>query len=585
MLNFWERAKNEFIDIIECKDTSSNVIVSKFDRFNNEIKYGAKLIVRESQTAVFINEGKIADIYQPGTYTLETKNMPIMTTLNSWKYGFESPFKAEVYFVNMVTMSDCKWGTKNPIMLRDAEFGPVRIRAFGTYSIRVKDPATIVRSVSGTSGYFTVDGINDQLRNLIISKFTDTVASSKIPILDLASNYDKLSDFIRTKISPDFESYGFEVANMLIENISLPPNVEEALDKRSSMGIIGNLNAYTQFQAANAIEESAKNPNSGGASAMNMGMALGMANQMSQAFSQNNNVSFQANTQPTVQPPAPPPLVVSSYFLGINGNTEGPHELGKIEALIKVGTVNKSTMVWKQGMENWLPLNQVNELANLLPVAPPPLNTIPTPPPMPHSPPPVPQNNNLYADIPFKAITKGQKLSILNELASESVVVGVNWNDETCNTYNIDISVLMLSERGKIEKEEHFLFYNNLTSSDKAVRIEDDQALPYKLEVVTELEKLSPEISRLVYVITIEDGDKNNQRFDKVKDLNTYIVSYPSHDSGLKYEITDLSKETAVTLIEIYKRNGDWRVQAVGDGFNAGLEAVLKQYASESLNI
>lgn len=370
-MSFWDKLKGELVDVIEWLDSSHDTMVYRFDRYGNEIKYGAKLIVRESQVAVFVNEGKIADIYKPGTYTLETQNMPIMTSLNSWKYGFQSPFKAEVYFVNTKTFTNCKWGTKNPIMLRDAEFGPVRLRAFGTYAIRISDPATIVRSVSGTSGNFTVEDISDQLRNLIITRFIDIIGESKIPVLDLAANYNELSDFVTQKIKHDFEQYGFEVVNMLVENITLPEEVEKMLDKRSSMGIIGNLNAYTQFQAANAIEDAAKNPGSLASSGVGMGLGINMANQMSNSFNQQGNFS------------SPPPINNASFYVNLNGNQSGPYDSNAIQAMASDGRLKPDTYVWKNGMSEWQKAKDVKELESVISSMP------PSPPPMPgHDAPP-----------------------------------------------------------------------------------------------------------------------------------------------------------------------------------------------------
>src|SRR5262249_55423093 len=219
-----------------------------------------KLIVRESQVAAFVNEGRLADVFSPGTYTLETKNLPILSTLRGWKYGFSSPFKAEVYFVSTRAFTGWKWGTKNPIMLRDAEFGPVRLRAFGTFGLRVSDPPTFLRQFVGTDGRFTVEELGDQLRDMVVARFGDILGESRIPALDLAGNYDELGKFVMDRIRPDFAGFGLEMVALVVENISLPPEVEAAIDKRSSMGVIGNLNAYAQYQAANAMEEAAKNP-------------------------------------------------------------------------------------------------------------------------------------------------------------------------------------------------------------------------------------------------------------------------------------------------------------------------------------
>src|ERR1043165_7356974 len=210
-MGLFDKLKGEFVDIIEWTDSSNDTMVWRFPRYQNEIKMGAKLTVRESQVAVFVNEGQMADEYKPGMYTLETQNMPIMTTLKGWKYGFNSPFKAEVYFVNTNQFTNQKWGTKNPIMLRDAEFGPIRIRAFGNYAIRVVDAKLFLKEIAGTDAHFQTEEITEQLRNLVITRFTDAVAESKIPVLDMASNYDELSKFIGEKINPEFKDMGFEV--------------------------------------------------------------------------------------------------------------------------------------------------------------------------------------------------------------------------------------------------------------------------------------------------------------------------------------------------------------------------------------
>ncbi len=237
-MGLFDKLKNELIDIVEWTDDSVNTMVWRFPRYQNEIKMGARLTVRESQVAVFVNEGKIADVYSPGLYTLSTQNMPILTTIMGWKYGFNSPFKAEVYFVNTKQFLDQKWGTKNPIMLRDAEFGPIRLRAFGNYAIRINDAGKFIKEIAGTQSHFTTEEVTEQLRNLIITRFTDAIAESKIPALDLAANYDELSKFISGKINPEFNELGVEITKFLVENISLPPEVEAALDKRSSMGIL-----------------------------------------------------------------------------------------------------------------------------------------------------------------------------------------------------------------------------------------------------------------------------------------------------------------------------------------------------------
>lgn len=361
----WDRIKNELIDIIEWTDDSTNTMVWRFPRHQNEIKNGAQLTVRESQVAVFVNEGKIADVYQPGRVKLETQNMPVLTTIMGWKYGFNSPFKVEVYFVNTKNFTDNKWGTKNPIMLRDAEFGPIRIRAFGTYAIKVIDAGKFIKEIAGTQAHFTTEEVTEQLRNLIVTRFTDAIGESKIPILDLAANYDELSKFISAKINPEFGEYGLEVTKFLVENVSLPPEVETALDKRSSMGILGNLSQYAQFQAANAMEQAAKNPGSDAASGMGMGMGFAMAQQMGQMFNQQNQQQQQQN---------PPPVPgVAQYYVAVNGQQQGPYSLQTLQQMIQQGSLTRETLIWKQGMAAWTKVGDVAELGSLFGAVPPPL--------------------------------------------------------------------------------------------------------------------------------------------------------------------------------------------------------------------
>jgi membrane protease subunit (stomatin/prohibitin family) len=369
------KLKNEFIDIVEWLDPSNDTIVHRFERYQNEIKMGAKLTVRESQVAVFINEGQIADVFQPGMYTLQTQNMPILSTLKGWVHGFNSPFKAEVYFVNTKKFLDNKWGTPNPVMLRDPEFGPVRIRAFGVYEFRVTDAAKFIRDIVGTDGDFTTDQITNQLRNIIITRFTDAVGEAKIPVLDMASNYNEFSEKIAGVIVSEYKEYGLDMTKFLVSNISLPPNVEEALDKRSSMGIIGNMNQYTQFQAANAMEAAATNPGGGGASeGMGMGMGFAMAGSMMNAMNQGMNPNQQQQQGGAMPPPMPQ---AAAFFTAVNGAQAGPFDMNVLRQMVQMGTFTKETLVWKQGMAGWLPAAQVPELFNLFGAVPPP----PPPPP------------------------------------------------------------------------------------------------------------------------------------------------------------------------------------------------------------
>ena len=276
--------RGQFIDVIHWTDDSRDTMVWRFEREGHEIKYGAKLTVREGQAAVFIHEGQLADTFTPGLYMLETNNMPILTSLNHWDHGFKSPFKSEIYFVNTTRFNDLKWGTKNPIIARDPEFGPVRLRAFGTYSVRVTDPARFMSEIVGTDGEFTADEITFQIRNVIVQEVSRVLASSGIPVLDMAANTAELGKLVASQISATVASYGLTIPELYIENISLPPAVEAALDKRTSMGIAGDLGRFTQYSAAEAMTAAAANPSGGGGmgAGLGMGMGMAMANQMTQ---------------------------------------------------------------------------------------------------------------------------------------------------------------------------------------------------------------------------------------------------------------------------------------------------------------
>jgi membrane protease subunit (stomatin/prohibitin family) len=258
----WDRITSQLIEIIEWLDDTHDTLIWRFPVRGQEIKNGAKLIVREGQSAIFINEGKLADVFGPGTYTLTTQNLPILATLKGWKYGFNSPFKAEVYFVSTAQFTDLKWGTQNPIMVRDPEFGPLRLRAFGIFSVRVGDPAKFMRQVAGTDSRFEIDEILGQLKRNLVARFTSALASAKIPALDLAGNYDEIARKVGPAIKADFEELGLELSKFLVENISLPPNVEKILDARSEMNILGNVQQYAAYQAASAIPDAARTPNS-----------------------------------------------------------------------------------------------------------------------------------------------------------------------------------------------------------------------------------------------------------------------------------------------------------------------------------
>jgi membrane protease subunit (stomatin/prohibitin family) len=290
-MGIFDAIRSQFIEVIEWLDDSGNTLLYRFPVQGQELKNGARLTVRESQAAVFVYQGQIADVFAPGLYTIDGGNTPILTKLGAWMHGFNSPFKAEVYFVNTKQFTDLKWGTSNPVMMRDTDFGMVRLRAFGIYSIRVSDPRAFIKEIAGTNAHFVTEDIEGQLKRTLVSGFSDALAESKIAALDLASNYDELSKFTRGKLADDFQVFGLDLTKFVIENISLPAEVEAAMDKRTSMGVIGDVGRYAQFQAADAMRDAAQNTGGGGAATgagLGAGFAIGnaMAGAISNAMNQ-----------------------------------------------------------------------------------------------------------------------------------------------------------------------------------------------------------------------------------------------------------------------------------------------------------
>jgi len=273
--------KGELIDVIEWTDDSRDTLSYRFPDEDKAIKNGAQLIVRESQVAQFVYLGEFGDTFAPGKHTLTTDNIPILTKLKSWKYGFNSPFKADVYYVITRLFTGNKWGTSNPVMLRDADFGVARVRAFGTYDFKIVDPKTFLREVAGSDHNFRLDEFADTMRSRIVSLFTDAIASAKIPVLDVASRYTELGDALLPMINPAVTAkYGLAITSFIVENVSVPPEVEAALDKRASMTAIGNLNDYVKYQMAQGLATGTGGGAAGTAAELAMG--FGMAQQMMQ---------------------------------------------------------------------------------------------------------------------------------------------------------------------------------------------------------------------------------------------------------------------------------------------------------------
>ncbi len=360
-----DKLRAEFIDIVEWIDDSQHTIVWRFPRFHNQIKNGAQLIVRPGQVAVLVSNGKLADTFAPGQYSLETKNIPLLSTLLGWKYGFDSPFKAEVYFINTTRITDLKWGTPNPIIMRDPDFGPIRVRAFGTYSLRAVDPKILLSELVGTDSVFEADEISEWLRSIINATFADVIATSRIPVLDLASRYAELSQSLREQVQERIDDeYGLELPMLNIVNISLPAEVERALDARSSMNMLGDLASYQAYQIGSAIPDAAVNP-AGGIAGAGLGVGMGMAMAGPMLAGPGNAPT------PTVPPPLPAPV---AWHFAENGQSVGPIDMAQLQAAATQGRLRRDTLVWSAGMAGWTAAREVPELAALFQAVPPPLS-------------------------------------------------------------------------------------------------------------------------------------------------------------------------------------------------------------------
>ena len=359
-----EKLSHEFIDIVEWLDYTDDTIAHRFERYQNEIKNGAKLIVREGQTAVFVNEGQLADVFSPGTYDLTTQNLPILATLKGWKYGFNSPFKAEVYFVNTHLFTDEKWGTKNPITLSDERFGLVEIRAFGTYAFRVSDAGKFIIDIVGTDNNFTNYEINEHLKSLISTRFTDTVGEANLPIELYAANTTELSDTCREVMAPEFASVGISLEKFFIENVSMPEDLKKEIFEYSRLDKL-DMQKLAQFKAAKAMELAAKNEGGTAGAGMGMGMGFVLAQQMGGMMggTMAQSQGFPQAGGAVVPPPMPTAV---QYFYAMNGTQQGPVSFEQMKSLFAGRTINRDSLVWKQGMANWTPLQEIEELKSFL---------------------------------------------------------------------------------------------------------------------------------------------------------------------------------------------------------------------------
>jgi excisionase family DNA binding protein len=326
IMGLMDYLSGQFLEVIEWTDDSRDTLSYRFPDQDKEIKNGAQLIVRESQVAQFVYVGEFGDTFGPGKHTLTTDNIPILSTLKGWKYGFQSPFKADLYYVTTRLFTGNKWGTSNPIMMRDQDFGIVRVRAYGTFDFRITDPKLFLKEVAGSDNHFRLDEFADTMRSRIVSIFSEALATAKVPVLDLATRYSELGAALLPAINPIVSSkYGIEFPSFILENASVPPEVEAAIDKRSSMGAIGNLNDYVKFQMAEGMAK-------GGGAGAPAEMAMGFA--MAQEMMKNTNLSAGGGTTPPPIPGAttPPAVPTAAPAVDILTPAQVAQTLGVTEA-------------------------------------------------------------------------------------------------------------------------------------------------------------------------------------------------------------------------------------------------------------
>ncbi|HYC36680.1 MAG TPA: SPFH domain-containing protein [Usitatibacter sp.] len=363
----WDKLKAELIDIVEWLDDTNDTLAYRFERYQNEIKYGAKLVVREGQMAVFVNEGQLADVYKPGTHTLTTQNMPILSTLRGWKYGFDSPFKAEVYFVSTRKFTDLKWGTPGPATMRDKDFGIIRATAFGIYSIRVKDPGTFVKDLVGTDNRFTLQEISENLRGKIGLRIKEVMPELGIPVVELEAKVTEMGNRLRERLQPDFDGFGLELLEVQVQDIGLPEEVEKAIDKRGAMAAVGNLQAYTQYETASAIRDAANNPGGAAGAAVGLGAGVAMGHSMMNAMT---GGSTGGGAAPSGPPPVPGP---AGFHVAVGQNQTGPFDMNALQQQAAAGQLTRNSLVWKAGMAQWAKAGDVPELAPVFANMPPPI--------------------------------------------------------------------------------------------------------------------------------------------------------------------------------------------------------------------
>ncbi len=377
-MGFFNKLKGELIDIVEWIESGPDVIAYRFERYGNEIKNGAKLTVREGQWAGFVNEGSLADVFEPGMYTLTTENLPVLSTLKGWAHGFRSPFKAEVYFITRRHIPDLGWGTASPFYLPEPKTGAdIEVTARGTFSFVIANPEIFIRNVIGTQGRITKADLQSRLRDRIVTHLIDTVGEAGLSVFELASRYREFGELVATHCRDEFMvDFGLEIQRLSILNIGLPEEYREMMREVNRMRMLsGQTETYQAIAQADAMKAMAANPGGGGAAGdmMGMGMGLAMANQMAQGFGRQQHAAPGA---PAAGPPPPPPQ--TAFHVYQNGQQLGPIAVNALAAQIQNGQLAADTLVWKNGMAGWTPAGQVPELAGFFGATPPP----PPPPPV-----------------------------------------------------------------------------------------------------------------------------------------------------------------------------------------------------------
>lgn len=391
-MGLMDKLRGEVVDIIEWMDDSRTTLAWRFPRYQNEIKNGAQLIVREGQKAVFVHRGALADEFEPGHYELTTENLPLLSTIHGWKHGFNSPFRAEVYFVNTRPVTELRWGTPNPVTIRDPDFKMVQIRANGLCVVKIDDPTIFLREVIGTDSAVELDEITELIRRVIVLAFADMITESGLGAIDLQGKQVELSEQLREFVEERVDDeYGLAIPSLMM-NITLPEEITAAMTRGVARGVeeggfmdnVGDAGRYQQFKSADAMMAAASNEGGGGmmGDMMGMGMGMAMAGQMAQTMGGALQPQQQQQAQAAPAGMAPPPLpAAATYHVAMNGQQAGPFTMQQMQAGLANGQMTPTSQVWTAGMAGWAAANAVPALQGLFAPVPPPLPTTPQAPP------------------------------------------------------------------------------------------------------------------------------------------------------------------------------------------------------------